>query len=66
MPSVSTPQARMMAAACKDPAVAERMGISQKAACEWHESDKALARQGKGALAKKTDSGHGSQGRSES
>ncbi|MET0668285.1 MAG: hypothetical protein ABWZ01_07245 [Methyloceanibacter sp.] len=41
MPSKSPRQARLMAAAAHDPAVAAKLGLSQETAKEWHEADKA-------------------------
>lgn len=32
-----------MAAACKDPEFAKKIGIDQKTACEFHEADKQKA-----------------------
>jgi transposase len=40
MPSKSPAQARLMAAAARDPAFARRVGLSQGTAQEWHEADK--------------------------
>jgi len=39
MPSKSPKQARLMAAACHDPAFAKRRGISRKTACEFNKAD---------------------------
>jgi hypothetical protein len=41
MPSKSPRQARLMAAAAHDSSVADRLGMSQEQAREWHEADKA-------------------------
>lgn len=43
MPSKSEKQAKLMAAACKDPEYAKKVGIDQKVACEYYEADKKLA-----------------------
>jgi len=40
MPSKSPAQARLMAAAASDPAIAKRVGIPQETAQEWHEADR--------------------------
>ena len=40
MPSVSAKQHRLMAAACTNPAIAKKRGISRKVACEFMHADK--------------------------
>lgn len=40
MPSTSAKQARLMAAAAHNPAIAKRVGIPVKTAQEWHEADR--------------------------
>jgi hypothetical protein len=39
MPSVSAKQAKLMAAACHNPAIAKKRKISQKVACEFNKAD---------------------------
>ena len=41
MPSRSQRQARMMAAAANDPAVAKRLGVPRETAKEFHAADRA-------------------------
>ena len=40
MPSKSKKQARTMTAACKNRKFADKVGIPQTVACEFHEADK--------------------------
>lgn len=45
MPSKSPAQARLMAAAAADPAIAARLGIAPSVAQEWAEADRKRASQ---------------------
>jgi len=47
MPSKSKKQARTMAAACKNPKFAKKVGIPRSVACEFHEADKKTGMIGK-------------------
>jgi len=40
MPSTSAKQHRLFAAACTNPAIAKKRGISKKVACEFMHADK--------------------------
>lgn len=48
MPSVSTKQSNLMAAACHDKKFARKSGVPAKVACEFNQADK-----GKGIIGKK-------------
>jgi len=52
MPSKTRKQARLMAAAAHNPAVARKTGVPQSVAREFHAADKSQARKGKGPLRK--------------